>query len=118
MKQYPKHTSMQSQTLKFRFSLYIALQHVKHTGQHQSENSVNLRYLLIFLLQSSPGRGKFLLSNTQASFQSLCLSFPFRFLVSHHNVDLLHQLLQLSLTGSQEPTAGRERACSYKAGTT
>lgn len=69
---------------------------------------MNLRYLLIFFLQSHPGRGKFLLPNTQASFQSLCLSFPFRFLVSHHNVNLLHQLLQLSLTGSQEPTTGKE----------
>lgn len=84
----------------------------------QPKNSMKQSYLLLFFLQSCLSRGKFLLPSTQTSFQSLCLPFPFGFLVSHHDVNLLHQLLQLGLTGCQEATTSGERAWSHKGGPT
>lgn len=111
------HTLCFNRFLKNSTPYFLTLTGKTHCWR-QPKNSVQQMYLLLFLLQSCLGRGKFLLPGTQTSFQSLCLPFPFRFLVSHHDVNLLHQLLQLGLTGGQEPTAGEERVWSYKAGPT
>lgn len=65
-----------------------------------------MSHLLVFAVERVAGVQQLLLSHLQPGLQRLSLPLPLTPLVAHHDVDLVHELLQLCLTGDNPGARG------------
>lgn len=65
-----------------------------------------MSHLLVFAVERVAGVQQLLLSHLQPGLQRLSLLLPLTPLVAHHDVDLVHELLQLCLTGDNPGARG------------